>query len=184
MSALAQNRGFYSVNDMNVNEPMFSFGTTKHRSASISLGDINNDGKIDAIIANGRHWSETNYIFYNSGKGFNVMRPLDDLSSTSYAAELVDLDNDGDLDIVEINDNAPHRIYLNNGSGRFTFHSEVGAVSNARNIALGDLDNNGFIDFIITNRGGQNMICYNNGKLKFDCVKLQTKQNSTIDIAI
>ena len=52
MSALAQIRGFYSVNDMNVNEPMFSFGTTKHRSASISLGDINNGGKIDAIIAN------------------------------------------------------------------------------------------------------------------------------------
>nr|WP_315152941.1 VCBS repeat-containing protein [uncultured Flavobacterium sp.] len=184
IASFAQERGFYSINDMSAEEPRFSFGATKHRTASISLGDINNDGKIDAVVANGRHWPETNYIFYNSGKGFNTMTALDNASSTSYAAQLVDLDNDGDLDIVEINDNAPHKIYTNDDLGHFKFHSEVGEVSNARNIALGDLDNNGFIDFIITNRGQQNMICYNNGKLNFDCVKLLTNKNSTIDIAI
>jgi hypothetical protein len=184
MASFAQERGFHSKNDMSPEEPRFSFGSTKHRTASISLGDINNDGKIDAVIANGRHWPETNYIFYNSGKGFNSMMALDNLSSTSYAAELVDLDNDGDLDIVEINDNSPHRIYTNDGLGHFKFHSEIAEVSDARNVALGDLDNNGFMDFIITNRGQQNMICYNNGKLNFDCVKLQTNKNATIDIAI
>jgi len=184
MASFAQERGFHSRNDMSVDEPRFSFGSTKHRSASISLGDINNDGKIDAVVANGRHWPETNYIFYNSGKGFNSMIALDNLSSTSYAAELVDLDNDNDLDIVEINDNAPHKIYINDGLGRFTFHSEVSEISDARNIGLGDLDNNGFVDFIITNRGQQNVICFNNGKLNFDCIKLQSNQNATIDIAI
>ena len=184
MASFAQERGFRSRNDMSVDEPRFCFGATKHRTASISLGDINNDGKIDAVVANGRHWAETNYIFYNSGKGFNTMTVLDNVSSTSYATELVDLDNDGDLDIVEINDNAPHKIYTNDGLGHFKFYSEVAEVSDARNIAVGDLDNNGFIDFIITNRGQQNMICYNNGKLNFDCVKLQTNQNATIDIAI
>ena len=182
--SFAQESGFYSVNDMNVNEPRFSFGLEKHRTASISLGDVNNDGKVDAVVANGRHWPETNYIFYNHGKGFTAMSALDNVSSTSYAAKLVDLDNDGDLDILEINDNAPHKIYTNNGSGNFRFHSEVAELSNARNVAVGDLDNNGFTDFIITNRGQQNIICYNNGKLDFECVKLQTKQNSTIDIAI
>ena len=182
--SFAQQRGFYSVNDMSADEPRLSFGSTKQRTASISLGDINKDGKIDAVVANGRHWPETNYIFYNYGKGFNTMIPLDNLSSTSYTAELADLDNDGDLDIIEINDNAPHRIYLNDGIGNFKFYSEVAEISNGRNVALGDLDNNGFTDLIITNRGQQNIICYNNGKLNFDCVKLQTKQNSTIDIAV
>jgi hypothetical protein len=182
--AFAQERGFHSMNDMSVDEPRFSFGAEKHRSASISLSDINMDGKIDAVVANGRHWPETNYIFFNSGKGFNSMMALDKVSSTSYAAELVDIDNDSDLDILEINDNAPHKVYTNDGLGNFKLHSEVAEVSNARNVALGDLDNNGFIDFIITNRGQQNMICYNNGNLNFDCVKLQTDKNSTIDIAI
>lgn len=184
VTTFAQGRGFHAMNDMSAEEPRFSFGSEKRRSAAICLGDVNNDGKLDAVVANGRHWPETNYIFYNSGKGFNSMIALDDVSATSYAAELVDLDNDGDLDIVEINDNAPHRIYLNDGLGRFKFHSEVGKISNARNIALGDLDRNGFVDFIITNRGQQNMICYNNGRLGFEFVTLQTEKNSTIDIAI
>lgn len=184
LASFAQEVGFHSINDMSADEPRFSFGAAKHRSASISLGDINNDGRIDAVVANGRHWPEANSIFYNSGRGFNSMRALDDLSSTSYAAELVDLDNDGDLDIVEINDNAQHKIYTNDGLGGFKFHSEVEEVSHARNVAVGDLDNNGYMDFIITNRGQQNMICYNNGKLDFDCIKLQTDQNSTIDIGI
>ncbi len=90
--ATAQEHGFFSRNDMGVDEPSFSFGTVKQRSASISLGDVNNDGKLDAVTANGRHWPETNFVFYNSGKGFNSMRPLDPLSSTSYAAELVTRD--------------------------------------------------------------------------------------------
>lgn len=172
------------MNDLDTDEPRFSFGSEKHRSASLSLGDVNNDGKIDAVVANGRHWTETNYIFYNTGKGFNIMKPLDTCSATSYVTQLVDLDNDGDLDIVEVNDNSPHRIYTNDGLGNFKFHSDVAMVSSGRNIALGDFDGNGFIDFIITNRGEQNIICYNNGKLNFDCVKLQTKQNATIDIAV
>ena len=82
--SFAQERGFYAINDMNADEPRFSFGTEKHRTASISLGDVNNDGKIDAVEANGRQWAEPNYIFYNYGRGFNVMLPLDNLSSTSY----------------------------------------------------------------------------------------------------
>ena len=121
----AQERGFFSRNDMNKQEPRLSFGTEKQRSASISLGDINNDQKLDAVIANGRHWPENNYIFYNYGKGFNTVGTLGTKGSTSYTAELVDLDNDNDLDIVEINDNAPHKIYLNNGKGDFEFYSEV-----------------------------------------------------------
>lgn len=180
----SQERGFYSRNDMSSEEPRFSFGTKKQRSASITFGDINNNGHLEAVVANGRHWSETNYIFYYYGKGYNEMTPIGEISATSYAAELVDLDNDDDLDLLEINDNAPHKIYLNDGSGKFKFYSTVAEISNARNVALGDIDNNGYIDFVITNRGQKNIICYNNGNLKFDCVKLDTKKNSTIDIVI
>ena len=46
MASFAQERGFHSKNDMSPEEPRFSFGSTKHRTASISLGDINNDGKL------------------------------------------------------------------------------------------------------------------------------------------
>ena len=34
-----------------------SIGTQSNRTASISLVDIDKDGDLDALIANGRHWA-------------------------------------------------------------------------------------------------------------------------------
>ena len=31
-------------------------GTQKARTASLGLGDIDNDGDIDVVVANGQHW--------------------------------------------------------------------------------------------------------------------------------
>ena len=47
----------------------FSIGTQSNRTASITLFDINKDGNLDALVANGRHWAEQNYIYYGDGKG-------------------------------------------------------------------------------------------------------------------
>ena len=43
----------------------FILGDTKQKSASIGIGDIDNDGDMDAVVANGRHWPQTNLIFVN-----------------------------------------------------------------------------------------------------------------------
>ena len=40
-------------------------GGAKEKTASISSGDIDNDGDIDIIIANGRHWPGQNKILFN-----------------------------------------------------------------------------------------------------------------------
>ena len=51
-------------------------GTQKARTASLGLGDIDNDGDIDVVVANGRHWPEQNRVFFNSGAGkFTVSQP-------------------------------------------------------------------------------------------------------------
>ncbi|MDH3651623.1 MAG: VCBS repeat-containing protein, partial [Saprospiraceae bacterium] len=93
-------------------------GTYQERTASVATGDIDKDGDIDIIVANGRHWPGHNRIFINNGRGiFTVEKILGDQSSTTYAAELADLDNDGDLDIAVGNDMAPNYIYKNDGNG-------------------------------------------------------------------
>jgi hypothetical protein len=52
-------------------------GTLKEKTASIGLGDIDNDGDIDIVAANGRHWPQQNRVFFNSGEGiFTVSQPL------------------------------------------------------------------------------------------------------------
>jgi len=86
----------------------FIFGTQEDKTASISLGDIDNDGDLDIVAANGRHWPQRNQLYFNNGRGiFTVSKPLDLINETSYATELADLDGDGDLDIAVGNDMAP-----------------------------------------------------------------------------
>ncbi len=97
-----------------------AFGKEIHRTASLSAGDIDNDGDLDVVAANGRHWPEQDWIFLNDGKGmFSRSFPLDTVRDSSYAAELADLDGDGDLDIAVCNDEEPNLIYSNNSQGSF-----------------------------------------------------------------
>ena len=44
-------------------------GGAKEKTASLSSGDIDNDGDIDIIVANGRHWPGQNKILFNNGIG-------------------------------------------------------------------------------------------------------------------
>ena len=52
------------------NHPYGSLGKDNLLSANTSIGDIDNDGDVDIAVANGRHWSQFNQIFYNDGSGF------------------------------------------------------------------------------------------------------------------
>ncbi len=118
-----------------------SLGTEVFRSASIRTGDLNGDQQLDLVVANGRHWPEQDYIFLNQGKAkFSIMRPLGTDRTTTYACEVGDLDGDGDLDIVSGNDLALGRIFLNDGSARFTEHGTFGEISSVRSVTLADVD--------------------------------------------
>jgi len=162
-------------------------GTQKARTASISFGDMDGDKDIDVVVANGRHWPEQNRIFFNSGNGkFNVSQPLHQQSETSYATELADFDQDGDLDIAVGNDYAPNTILLNDGQGNFSFGGEFGErYAPTRNLTLADIDLDGDVDILITNRGRANEICLNDGRGKFtQSIPFGTKEDSTIDVAV
>jgi hypothetical protein len=125
ISIFAQNSDFRNPQ----NGTRYSFGVEKIRSASIASGDIDADGDIDIIIANGRHWTASNKIFLNNGKGqFTVSYDLGFYESTSYAAEVGDLDGDGDLDIAVGNDKAPNRLFINNGKGKFVEGKTFGTL--------------------------------------------------------
>ena len=64
--------------------PRRSLGASLDRSASLSFGDVDGDGDLDIVVANGRHWAQRNEIFLNNGKGFfGLSRRLGDEGATS-----------------------------------------------------------------------------------------------------
>ena len=143
-------------------------GTDKQElTASIGIGDLNGDGTIDVVVANGRHWPQQNYLFFNYGKqgkvNFTVQRPLGLNLSTSYAAVPADLDGDGDLDIAVGNDNAPNRIFYNDGKGVFIEAGSFGYISSLRGLTTADIDNDGDVDILLPCRDAPNQIAFNSG---------------------
>ena len=160
-------------------------GTEKNLTASISAGDLDGDQDLDLVIANGRHWPQPNYLFFNHAKGrFNEQICLGRARQTSYVTRLGDLDDDGDLDIVVGNDMAPNRIFLNDGQGEFREGGSFGGISSVRNIRLVDLDQDGHLDILSVCRGRPNLFFLNNGKGKFEKGRpFGSGDDSTIDVA-
>lgn len=163
------------------------FGENTARTASIGLGDIDKDGDIDILVANGRHWKEPNLVLVNTGSGvFASPIALTETGDPSYSTEVADFDLDGDLDIAVGNDRTPNIIHLNDGKGNFTPGASFGrTISNTRNITVADIDNDGDMDILIANRGQQNEICLNDGKGNFPTImNFGTDDDSTIDVKV
>lgn len=122
-------------------------GTGDEGSGFISLwGDLDNDGFLDLVVANGvLKDGSTPQVYRNNRDGTftNVTKAAGIDEPPTYGAigiALGDYDRDGDLDIL-INglDDAPNRLYRNDGKWKFT---EV-----ARKAGLVQPPHNGFVCF-------------------------------------
>jgi len=163
--------------------------TSSETSANVSIGDLNGDGLPDLVLAKGRHWPLVDRVLFGNGRGgFDGGHDLGTASDRTYSGLLVDVDRDGDLDVVISNDNPdPGLIYLNDGSGRFSVGSSFGAAEwNTRNATVADLNGDGLPDIIVANRSGPNpggnYICLNQGGGRFgsDCLRFSRESATTI----
>lgn len=190
--------------------------SAKYPSASCSIGDVNGDGKLDLLIANGvargtyhvclvvpYDLTSPNQLFINTGdpgtfnlsfKDTSLTSGINDLGgdvptgkyAPSWVATLVDIDLDGDLDVVVADDQCglpsaeqdpvrggnrgDIRIQINDGSGHFKSRSikPVDSVKNQRRpggeswmgLGFGDFNCDGKMDFFGSNFGD-----YHNAKV-------------------
>lgn len=115
-------------------------------SDQFSIADIDNDGDLD-IVTIGTYSSNPTMLSQNDGSGHFVERALAPASAPAYlrrSSTLVDIDNDGDLD-VEGNSTVGPAYLANDGSGNFSVITPTGfgAVANGVPVDLnrdGDLD--------------------------------------------
>ena len=135
-----------------------AFCQSVEHTAGIALGDLDGDGDLDVIFANGRHVAEPDWVLSNDGRGtFYGRRALESQPDRSYGIALGDLDGNGTLDAVVAND-AGNRsvVYRNDGVGNFTAIAGLGsgAPSEARRaVALADVDRDGDLDAILVGDG-------------------------------
>ena len=128
--------------------PFLIFDEEDSRTADVALADLDGDGDLDVAAANGRHWPQQDWIFFNEGGGRLLeAAPLGARRSASYTIRLGDLDRDGDIDAVVVRDLLPAQVFLNDGSGAFSHSGDIqDSAAPARSGTLADLNGDGRVN--------------------------------------
>lgn len=92
-------------------------GNTGGGQWMVVVGDMNNDGFND--IVTGGAYNEIKSYTYNTGTGEYDFAEMPGASLFAQGANMVDINNDGWLDVFVCHDDAESRIWSNNGDGTF-----------------------------------------------------------------
>ena len=128
-------------------------------------GDLDGDGDLDVFGAN----DGTNSIWLNSGSGiFTSAGHLAGSAGLSYGIVLGDLDGDRDLDAVIAMNSQNEEVWLNDGKGQFSKHSQVLQTGFTGHVTLGDANADGHLDLYAGGQGGNGgSIWTNDGAANF-----------------
>ncbi len=134
-------------------------------SEEVDAADVDGDGDLDIIWGRGDGFASAgtgrqSLLLINNGSGVfadQTATRLPVLLENTKDVDFVDVDGDGDFDLVFANafGHLP-RLFLNNGSGVFTDVTSTnlpGIPLNSFGCAAGDVDNDGDLDLVFTDSG-------------------------------
>ena len=128
-----------------------------------TFADYDNDGWLDLFVigTDGR-----GYLLHNrDGKRFEDVTKAAGVSDVDGARQalFVDLDHDGDLDLLLVGNNSL-AAYRNNSDGTFTlFPDAYGIVQGGTDAVFGDVDGDGRTDVFVTSQAGRDGLFRNDG---------------------
>lgn len=131
------------------------------RSNAVQAGDIDGDGDLDLVISRN---TARELVLVNNGTGTFADASatwMPDVVDTTQDLKLVDLDGDGDLDLIAANESAGggrNRLYLNLGT-RFADETTTrlpapGFPESSRKVSIADVDGDGDRDLLFANVDG------------------------------
>ena len=170
-----------------VDESTTRLGVHISYAKSVCTGDVNGDGWPDVLYANVFN-TDPPSLYINQGPanpGFFALESSTRGLTTALngrGAQMGDLDNDGDLDII-ISDSGVNyqggvggkpRLYINDGTGHFTEHAvdlNAPIKVSQMDVSLVDIDNDFDLDFYGpckgNSAGGAHYLLINNGSAVF-----------------
>jgi hypothetical protein len=130
-------------------------GTSGTHPVTVTTADVNNDGMMDLISANGI--SGTITVHTNSGsRTFGLA--LFSVGNQPYNVAATDINGDGWLDLVSSSyPGNTLTVLTNNGGGDFGFHATLAAGNGARWVAAADVNNDGLPDLVSANYSGSTL---------------------------
>lgn len=161
------------------------------------LADINNDGLVDILYAD--EFKENPRILLNQGSGKKFIDVTESIlvnvnnSGRTVTVKVRDVNKDGILDIFLANSMDKSRLFLGEGSGKFT---EVTATHLPQikemvdDAEFGDVDNDGDVDLILAANllDGRAMLWLNDGSGHFSDVTAErmpkTTRGSSVDLEL
>jgi len=127
--------------------------------------DLDLEGDLDLFLAN----AAANRVYRNNGDGsFAELAGMMGLSANSVKsrdAAFGDFDDDGDVDLFVVNENASNALYINLRQGRFhdtTTASGLASKGGAGAVTVGDYNNDGYPDLFVTSLTGGEYCLYHN----------------------
>ena len=137
-----------------------------------TFADYDNDGWLDLFVIGG---DGKGHLFHNRGNGsfddVTAKAAISDVKGARRAVS-VDLDHDGDLDLLLVG-SGPLTVYRNNLDGTFTDATAgfgLAGNSDVADVAFGDLDGDGRTDVVIASTSGNPKVFRNAGAQRFNDV--------------
>ena len=135
-----------------------------HGATGNSVADLNKDGNLDIIFSSYNDnisWSTNSLIYWGSKDGFHLSDTLGLPTLAAHANYVVDLNHDGELDIIFANyrgadysNNVNSYIYWGSKDGYSPGNRTELTTIGATDIAVADLNKDGRLDIVFTNRQG------------------------------